>query len=164
MISEPLSSMNSNFKKKREFPSLPVDVFDFFLRSVFEDEEILASMAVKTIKKPYGINSIIYLSGSFGISFVSMRPGATTSLHYHHERAEYFFIRKGILTFYFDQSEHLIQNGKTSRSIPGQPHRLSNCSDSQLEILEIFTPPNIDDKIRVEDFYGRTLGSVSHKE
>ncbi|ABD89409.1 cupin domain-containing protein [Rhodopseudomonas palustris] len=124
----------------------------------------LEGRAKRVLTKPYGRNIIVVLGPTFGISLVQMLPGRSTSLHFHRVRREMFLVRRGTLSFFHGDVAIILDRDGMASSTPGEPHRLANDGTEELEFLELFAPGDIDDKVRIDDRYGRPLGQVSHRE
>jgi mannose-6-phosphate isomerase-like protein (cupin superfamily) len=124
----------------------------------------LLAGADRILAKPYGRNVIATLGSDFGISLVQMRPGQSTSSHFHRTRMEVFLIRSGTLCFYEGDQMFVLERGCIAASKPGRPHRLANEGKEELEFIELFVPGDLNDKVRLNDHYGRPLGQVSHRD
>jgi mannose-6-phosphate isomerase-like protein (cupin superfamily) len=147
----------------RIFPDFPSSVAEQLLKTLEAPTGDLCSVADITLEKPYGKNHILRLGPDYGLSFACLLPGASTSLHYHRERRELFFVRAGHLCFTFGEQERCLDVGEWAFSIPGVIHRVANRGEQLLEIVEIFAPALLDDKHRVADAYGRPLGDVTFR-
>lgn len=121
----------------------------------------LAASAELVLTKPYGRNHILETTGEFGLSFAVMNPGQTTSYHRHEQRRELFLVRRGSLTLRSGDAESVLVAGDLGWSSPPVAHALSNRSSDVLEFLEIFSPPLLDDKVRLSDPYRRPIGRVT---
>lgn len=135
-----------------------------YLTAVRSSAEVLVSRAERRLAKPYGHNWIVLTQKDYGVSFVQMDAGQSTSFHLHHHRRELFLVRAGQLNLQSGATQRIISEGEWGESTPGVPHRLSNQGTSRLELIEIFTPCLLDDKRRLSDSYSRALGEVTHVE
>lgn len=144
------------------FPDLPPILVERF-SEVLEMGQGVAQF-LHSLDKPYGRNLIVEINGNYGLSCARLLPGRSTSLHYHSTRTEFFVVRCGELSVTDGDVEHRLHAGSVSRSTPGRPHRLSNAGHSICEFVEIFSPPLLDDKIRISDFYSRKVGEVTMLE
>lgn len=138
-------------------PSLILTDFERFLTASITE---MAEHAVTIFEKPYGRNHILTLDDRFGLSCAVFEPSSETSFHYHEKRTEFYWVRSGELDLLRPEGATILTAGGHSHSAPGLRHRLRNRGRLRLEVLEIFSPPLLDDKVRVEDSYGRTLGQV----
>jgi mannose-6-phosphate isomerase-like protein (cupin superfamily) len=143
------------------FAHCPDEMADLFCWLLLQPTGVLVASARISLPKPYGTNHILVLEMGFGVSFACMQPGQGTSLHYHMQRRELFCVRVGDLhLIHGDNVQHLPVGG-IGRSTPGIPHSLRNDGDAPLEVLEVFSPALLDDKVRIADRYDRALGAVS---
>src|ERR1700684_4331913 len=83
----------------RVYPDFPAVVAQEFLETLKTPTEALCATAELVLKKPYGKNHILRIGPTYGLSFACLVPGASTSLHYHRQRRELFFVRAGVLCF-----------------------------------------------------------------
>jgi mannose-6-phosphate isomerase-like protein (cupin superfamily) len=148
----------------RLWPECGSDVAESFAACQRGDAERLAAGAQLKLAKPYGENFILELGPEFGISLARLRPGRSTSFHFHRRRRELICVRLGVLSFYEDGRRIEVAAGETCASTPLVPHRIANEGPGWLEIAELFSPPDLDDKVRLRDPYGRRLGEVRHLE
>jgi mannose-6-phosphate isomerase-like protein (cupin superfamily) len=146
------------------FPDCPEDLADQFVDALDRPAEDLAARAAIILDKPYGRNHILAREGTHGLSLAVLQPGQSTSLHFHEFRRELFCVRSGTLHLTNEGRVMILQRLDCARSTPGIPHSLANGGPDPLEILEIFAPALLDDKVRVEDRYDRKLGAVGVKE
>jgi mannose-6-phosphate isomerase-like protein (cupin superfamily) len=146
------------------FPDVPASLLADFERFLTATIAEMAAHAVTIFEKPYGRNHILALNERFGLSCAVFEPSCETSFHYHEERREFYWVRNGELDLLRPEGVTILTAGDHSHSEPGQRHRLRNRGRLRLEVLEIFSPPLLDDKVRIEDRYGRTLGQVHRNE
>jgi quercetin dioxygenase-like cupin family protein len=147
------------------FPTIDKDFKSLFLDMLEWPKDKLLQAAEIILDKPYGNNNIIQPNGNWGLSYVVFKPKRRTSLHYHDVRTEFFYVKSGTLTLESNGNKRIIRAGETGFSTPGIEHSLINESDeSELHIIEIFSPALLNDKVRVSDLYERTLGSVGYKQ
>lgn len=140
-----------------------LDVETFLACSV-ESRRALSQKAEITLDKPYGRNHILMINERCGISFACLEPDRSTSFHYHDHRREFFLVRQGRLRLVTPDGERILNPGEWACSTPGVPHSIANGGDGVLEIIEIFAPPLLDDKVRISDPYDRGLGKARFLE
>jgi len=145
-------------------PGLPDDVLDLVCALACRPTAELVDLAEFTLPKPYGANHVLRSGGEHGLSFACFRPGQGSSLHYHRTRREVFYVRTGMLTLRTGDTWRHLDAGGCGISTPGVPHALRNDGAGPLEVLEVFTPALLDDKVRVEDSYARALGPVGRHQ
>jgi mannose-6-phosphate isomerase-like protein (cupin superfamily) len=146
------------------FPDCPAEIADRFLGALDRPTEELAAEARLLLDKPYGRNHILVADGAFGLSFALLLPGQSTSLHFHTTRREFFCVRRGTLRLTTGERTTVLQRFGCGHSTTGVPHALANGGAGPLEVLEIFAPALLEDKVRVRDQYERKLGSVGVRE
>lgn len=146
------------------WPNFPEEEFVKYIQMIESpfDESYLKS-SIKLIK-PYGINTILCKGDVYGYSFVQMNVNQSTSLHFHEVRKEFFYVRNGCLKLRKGNDIYILNKDQFGFSTPNEMHSLSNNGDETLEIIEIFSPVLLDDKVRVDDIYNRQLGNVTHKQ
>ena len=145
-------------------PDLGAEALARFNEALRQPTEALVRAAARILEKPYGRNHILSESADHGISFVVMLPGRSTSVHVHGTRRELFCVRRGTLTLFKADRRIDLHPYQCEWSTPGEPHALANEAAGVLEVLELFAPPLLDDKIRLSDRYDRKLGAVTHRE
>ncbi len=146
------------------FPSIETSTIDFFLHCCVVSSQDILKQKEFSIDKPYGSNHILLMTEFFGISFAQIKPRHGTSYHYHSVRKEFFFVKSGILTLIKEKAVTTLAPLGVENSNPFERHCLKNSGKELLEILEIFSPPLLNDKVRVKDEYRRKLGGVNYLE
>ncbi len=147
------------------FPHFPDHLLQQLLIYFNSSSADFTSSAYLKLDKPYGCNYVLCIADNFGLSLAQLKCGQSSSEHYHETRREFFIVKKGELTLFKNGENHVLSCGQWGFSTPFIPHSINNCSASEdLEILEIFSPPLLDDKIRLKDRYARKVGKVGHKE
>lgn len=110
------------------------------------------------VRRPWGTYATLKEEEGYKVKRITVRPGQSLSLQYHHKRAEHWVVVQG---------EALIQIGDTSqpakagdyRYIPlKEVHRLTNVGDGELVLIEVQCGNYLgeDDIVRLADVYGRT--------
>jgi mannose-6-phosphate isomerase-like protein (cupin superfamily) len=152
--------------KLREcMPDCPDSLVERFLGLLRQPAADIVSQASFVLDKPYGSNAIVLAgSGQFGLSFASLQPGQSTSFHYHRQRREFFCVHGGRLMLHEGNGAQVLGPLDCGHSTPHVGHRLENGGDGVLTVLEMFTPPLLDDKVRVRDTYSRALGPVDRHQ
>jgi len=114
-------------------------------------------MEKKIIYKPWGSFEIIETTDSYQIKRLIVKPDQMLSLQYHHYRSEHWTVVKGIATCQVGEDIHLLSRNQTLYIPRGANHRLSNETDSDIELIEIQIGDYLgeDDIVRIEDMYSR---------
>ena len=144
------------------FDVLPSQGVECFLSMLDQSADVIAESAAINLEKPYGTNDIVALEPEYGISFLRMKPGQSTSFHKHAMRKEFFLVLKGELELRNGEEARRLGSGETANSTPTIPHSLSNPGVEDLWVLEIFIPGLLNDKSRLEDRYDRATGEVGY--
>jgi mannose-6-phosphate isomerase-like protein (cupin superfamily) len=142
------------------FPACPAADMERYCWLLGQPERKIAAQAIVVLEKPYGRNHVVGIDGTFGVSFACIEPGQGTSLHYHRRRREFFCVHSGTLTLLNANVVRVLGVGEGGVSVPFIPHSLRNDTGTTLRVLEMFSPAILDDKVRVDDRYHRTLGPV----
>lgn len=111
----------------------------------------------KKVYRPWGYYESLIKGEHFHVKRVMVAPGAQLSLQLHHHRAEHWVVVDGEATIVNGDKEfHLHANQSTYIPI-NTKHRLSNCSDKPLHVIEVQSGAYLeeDDIVRFEDVYGR---------
>jgi SAM-dependent methyltransferase len=145
------------------FTECPKTLSDRFLHLLRAPRQELVEAAIRILDKPYGRNHWIDVEKNHGITFAIFGPKSRTSFHHHQFRRELFAVRAGQIGV-LGKSPSLLHPGGWALSFPGVDHALVNEGDDEAEVLELVSPWLPTDKVRLEDPYGRRLGSVGVEE
>ena len=101
-------------------------------------------------------DSIDYGKG-FQVKRICVNPGAKISLQKHQHRAEHWVVVKGVALITCGNEVFELKENQSTYIPKGEIHRLENCEETPLEIIEIQTGKYLgeDDIIRLEDDYQR---------
>jgi len=108
------------------------------------------------VTKPWGYEYIAYQNSSVAVKVLHIAHGERTSLHCHPNKSTGLVLVDGqaIINFIADQS---ILTAPAKRMIRrGLFHQTHAISDHGVVMLEIETPVDQDDLVRLKDVYGRT--------
>jgi mannose-1-phosphate guanylyltransferase len=109
------------------------------------------------VQRPWGMYSTLKEEEGYKIKVISVKPGESLSLQYHHQRAEHWVVVQGIALVQIGDREFRTEAGQ-HRYIPlKEKHRLSNIGTAELLLVEIQCGAYLgeDDIIRLADTYGR---------
>ncbi len=104
------------------------------------------------------------LDSPFTFKIIKIRAGARTSLQYHREKSETYFILTGTARLHYRHSvdgptqSMLFPSGAIAHVQPGQVHRVEALSD--VVLIEASTFDDASDNVRLEDDYGRGDGRI----
>ena len=111
----------------------------------------------RKVYRPWGYFDSIDFGEGFQVKRISVNPGAKLSLQKHHKRAEHWVIVKGHATITCGKKKFKLKENQSTYIPKGEVHRLENCKNDLLEIIEIQTGSYLgeDDIVRLEDDYKR---------
>jgi len=110
-----------------------------------------------TVNRPWGTYTSLKEEDGYKVKRITVKPGQSLSLQYHHQRAEHWVVVQG---------KALVQVGDQElETLPGQyryiplkeKHRLTNIGDDTLVLIEVQCGNYLgeDDIVRLADTYGR---------
>lgn len=110
-----------------------------------------------TVSRPWGTYTTLTESGGYKVKRITVRPGQSLSLQYHHHRAEHWTVVRGQGIVQVGDVEYSTGPGE-HRYIPlGEKHRLTNKGEEELVLIEVQMGGYLgeDDIVRLQDIYGR---------
>ena len=109
------------------------------------------------VQRPWGSYDIILESPSYKVKIIEVKPEQRISLQKHAYRKEYWIILDGDGIVQYDDSFISVQRGSRIVIEQNELHRVTNCGNSILRILEVQFGSILseDDIIRIEDDYQR---------
>jgi len=114
-------------------------------------------MDTRRVGKPWGHELIWAETDRYVGKILHIENGFCLSLQYHNVKDETVMVQSGILTLELgtdDSKEILKLNPGESRRIPaGTVHRMLALNGA-VDVIEVSTP-ELDDVVRLEDYYGR---------
>lgn len=114
---------------------------------------------VETIKKPWGHELWFAHTDKYAGKIVFFNKGHKSSLQYHKLKHETIYLDTGLMNLTLESENHTLSTRKfrAGESVvisPGKKHRVEALENSR--IIEVSTP-ELDDVIRVDDSYGRSI-------
>jgi mannose-1-phosphate guanylyltransferase/mannose-6-phosphate isomerase len=112
----------------------------------------------KQVYRPWGDYRTIDSGDRFQVKQITVKPGGSLSLQYHHHRAEHWVVVEGTARVTRGNEVSML-NENESTFIPRETvHRLENPGGTPLRIIEVQSGSYLgeDDIVRLEDVYGRT--------
>ena len=114
---------------------------------------------MEKIVRPWGFYSVLFLEAHFQIKLLSVNPGESLSLQYHHHRTEHWVVTGGVGLIEIDGLYELARAGVTLTIKPRQVHRATVSPEhtEPLTICEVQCGDILseEDIVRLEDQYGR---------
>ena len=109
------------------------------------------------VQRPWGTYATLKEEDGYKVKRITVRPGQSLSLQYHHKRAEHWVVVKGQAMVQIGDTEYPTGVGEY-RYIPlKERHRLTNVGDEELVLIEVQCGTYVgeDDIVRLADVYGR---------
>lgn len=110
-----------------------------------------------TVHRPWGTYATLKEEPGYKVKRITVKPGQSLSLQYHHQRAEHWVVVHGRGLVQIGETEHLTAPGE-HRYIPlNETHRLTNTGHDELVLIEVQCGDYLgeDDIVRLADTYGR---------
>lgn len=109
------------------------------------------------VHRPWGTYASLKEEDGYKVKRITVKPGQSLSLQYHHQRAEHWVVVRGTAIVQVGDDEFRTQPGEY-RYIPLQErHRLTNVGSDELVLIEVQCGNYLgeDDIVRLADTYGR---------
>lgn len=109
------------------------------------------------VHRPWGTYASLKEESGYKVKRITVKPGHSLSLQYHHQRAEHWVVVQGIAKVQVGEEEFETRPGQY-RYIPlKEKHRLTNVGDDTLVLIEVQCGNYLgeDDIVRLADTYGR---------
>lgn len=106
-------------------------------------------------KKPWGCEYLLYQNEDIAIWHLLIDGGHETSLHSHPNKKTGLVILDGAAKVSFLSSDQKLFAGEKTMIRHGVFHKTKNMTRNRLSLLEIETPVNKSDIVRLKDAYGR---------
>ena len=107
------------------------------------------------IRKPWGGECEIYRSNKVSIWYLKIEPSQETSLHMHPNKKTGLIVVGGAALVSFLNTNTKLFPSEKIMIRQNVFHKTKNCLNYPLELLEIETPIDKEDIVRLEDSYGR---------
>lgn len=109
------------------------------------------------VHRPWGTYATLKEETGYKVKRITVRPGQSLSLQFHHKRAEHWVVVQGTALVQIGDQEHQTLPGQY-RFIPlKEKHRLTNTGTDELVLIEVQCGEYLgeDDIVRLADTYGR---------
>ena len=93
-----------------------------------------------------------------------MPPGSAEIPHYHRNARQFFFVMEGELTIEQPGLSQRFQKFEGLEILPGEPHRVRNCSDSEAVFLVISSPRTKGDRVEFSNLPGQVETVITYLE
>lgn len=114
-------------------------------------------------KKPWGKEYLLYENDDVAIWHLILDPWQSTSLHAHPNKKTGLVVLKGAAEVSFLSSKQAVLTGQKVMIRQGVFHQTKCMTSCGLEMLEIETPVDKADLVRLEDGYGRAGKPYTHE-
>lgn len=111
-----------------------------------------------TVNRPWGTYATLKEETGYKVKRITVKPGESLSLQYHHQRAEHWVVVQGIAMVQIGEQEHRTDVGQYHYIPLKEKHRLTNIGKNELVLIEVQCGAYLgeDDIVRLADIYGRT--------
>ena len=111
----------------------------------------------KKIFRPWGNYNSIAQGKNWQVKKIEVKPGAKLSLQLHKKRSEHWIVVKGTAEVQIEDKNFLLNENQSTFIPLGKKHRLSNPSNTSIELIEVQSGDYLgeDDIVRFDDNYGR---------
>ena len=109
------------------------------------------------VHRPWGTYASLKEEAGYKVKRITVKPGQSLSLQYHHQRAEHWVVVRGTAMVQIGDAQHRTLPGEY-RYIPlKERHRLTNIGTDELVLIEVQCGSYLgeDDIVRLADTYGR---------
>ena len=128
------------------------EIFDALKARKHEAVELPA-----VVHRPWGTYASLKEEAGYKVKRITVKPGQSLSLQYHHQRAEHWVVVRGTAMVQIGDEQHRTLPGEY-RYIPlKERHRLTNIGNDELVLIEVQCGSYLgeDDIVRLADTYGR---------
>lgn len=110
-----------------------------------------------TVNRPWGTYATLKEETGYKVKRITVKPGESLSLQYHHQRAEHWVVVQGIAIVQIGEQEHRTEIGQYHYIPLKEKHRLTNIGKNELVLIEVQCGAYLgeDDIVRLADIYGR---------
>jgi len=110
-----------------------------------------------TVHRPWGTYATLKEEPGYKVKRITVKPGESLSLQYHHQRAEHWVVVQGIAIVQIGEVEHRTEIGQYHYIPLKEKHRLTNIGKNELVLIEVQCGGYLgeDDIVRLADIYGR---------
>lgn len=114
----------------------------------------MTDYAGKLVRKPWGFERQLIDNGTVAVWHLRIEAGQSTSMHLHKRKRTALVVLGGVATVRFMSGGLCAEPLDKVQFYPMQYHQTS-ANGQPLDLLEVETPSDKDDLVRLEDQYGR---------
>ncbi|MDG5977192.1 mannose-1-phosphate guanylyltransferase/mannose-6-phosphate isomerase [Hydrogenophaga taeniospiralis CCUG 15921] len=110
------------------------------------------------VHRPWGTYATLKEEDGYKVKRITVKPGQSLSLQYHHQRAEHWMLVHGRGIVQIGDTEHPTLPGQYHYIPLKEKHRLTNTGPDELVLIEVQCGDYLgeDDIVRLADTYGRS--------
>jgi mannose-1-phosphate guanylyltransferase len=122
-----------------------------------ERKHISAHLPV-AVHRPWGTYTTLKEEKNYKVKRITVRPGHSLSLQYHHQRAEHWVVVQGAAVVQVGDEHSPTIPGQYCYIPVGEKHRLTSVGQEDLVLIEVQCGSYLgeDDIVRLADVYGRS--------
>lgn len=109
----------------------------------------------KIVIKPWGYEYLVYENENVAIWYLHIDKGESTSMHCHPKKSTGLILLRGEAEVSFLADKRIIRNFDKVMIRRGLFHQTKALSDDGIDLLEVETPNDKHDLVRLQDEYGR---------
>jgi mannose-6-phosphate isomerase len=135
------------------------------IRTVTPGVRVLGYSDAKVVMKPWGRERWLHeAKGPYGFKIIRIRTEHRTSLQYHQNKRESYFLLEGQAIMHYRETQDgptlqlPMAAGTLVHVEPGSVHRVEAVND--IVLIEVSTPDDGSDNVRLSDDYSRSDGRV----
>lgn len=110
----------------------------------------------EVISKPWGLEFRVFADNLYDVWKLTLLPGNSTSMHCHPRKETALLCLAGTGKISFANNSYTISSGDVAYIPKGVFHATENIGESSLELVEVESPRNKFDLVRIADRYGRS--------
>lgn len=132
-------------------------VVDALKQRHIDSAQYQSTVLPSSVNRPWGTYTTLKEEGGYKVKRITVRPGESLSLQYHHHRAEHWTVVRGHGIVQIGDVQYPTGPGEY-RYIPlKEKHRLTNTGQEELVLIEVQVGDYLgeDDIVRLQDNYGR---------
>lgn len=132
-------------------------VVDALKQRHIDSAQYQSTMLPSSVNRPWGTYTTLKEESGYKVKRITVRPGQSLSLQYHHHRAEHWTVVRGQGIVQIGETQYPTGPGEY-RYIPlKETHRLTNTGEEELVLIEVQVGDYLgeDDIVRLADNYGR---------
>jgi len=120
-------------------------------------EQRTEHLQAKVVYRPWGSYRTLESGEGYVVKRITVNPGASLSLQYHHHRAEHWVVVNGTARVTRGSETFTLERNQSTYIPIGEVHRLENIGTAVLHLVEVQSGSIIteDDIVRLDDRYGR---------